>query len=91
MGADWTESQAHLGIIRLDYHVVKEWDAMAEGRALWSPTTGTTDYGFVAAIYRELGDNFKIGLGYNFGDFSDDISHINHDNHGVFLNLIGKF
>jgi len=70
---------------------VKEWDAMAEGRALWSPTTGTTDYGFVAAIYRQLGDNFKIGLGYNFGDFSDDISHINHDNHGVFLNLIGKF
>jgi hypothetical protein len=91
LGADWTESQAHLGIVRLDYHVVKEWDAMAEGRALWSPTTGTTDYGFVAAIYRELSDNFKIGLGYNFGDFSDDISHINHDNHGVFLNLIGKF
>ncbi len=91
LGSDWTESQAHLGIIRLDYHIVNEWDAMAEGRALWSPTTGTTDYGFVAAIYRQLGDNFKIGLGYNFGDFSDDISHIAHDNHGVFINLIGKF
>ncbi|MDE2383507.1 MAG: TonB-dependent receptor [Alphaproteobacteria bacterium] len=91
LGADWTFSEAHLGIIRLDYHIVNEWDAMAEGRALWSPTSGTTDYGFVAAIYRELGDNFKIGIGYNFGDFSDDISHIAHDNHGVFINLIGKF
>jgi len=91
LGADWTESQAHLGIVRLDYHIVNAWDAMAEGRALWSPTTGTTDYGFVAAIYREVADNFKVGLGYNFGDFSDDISHINHNNHGVFLNLIGKF
>jgi hypothetical protein len=90
-GADWTFSQAHLGIIRLDYHIVNEWDAMAEGRALWSPTNGTTDFGFVAAIYRELSDNFKIGIGYNFGDFSDDISHIAHDNHGVFINLVGKF
>ena len=90
-GADWTFSQAHLGIIRLDYHIVNEWDAMAEGRALWSPTNGTTDFGFVAAIYRELSDNFKIGVGYNFGDFSDDISHIAHDNHGVFINLVGKF
>ena len=90
-GADWTTSQAHLGILRIDFHLVNEWDAMAEGRALWSPTTGTTDYGFVAAIYRELGDNFKVGIGYNFGDFSDDVSHIAHDNHGVFLNVIGKF
>jgi hypothetical protein len=47
--------------------------------------------GFVAAIYRELGDNFRMGIGYNFGDFSDELSHINHDNHGVFINLVGKF
>ena len=91
LGADWTYSQAHLGILRVDYHIVKEWDMMVEARALWSPTTGSTDYGFVAAIYREIGDNFKLGIGYNFGDFSDDITHISHDNHGVFINLIGKF
>ena len=90
-GAVWTESQAHLGVLRVDYHIVKEWDMMAEARALWSPTTGSTDYGFVAAIYREIGDNFKLGVGYNFGDFSDDVTHISHDNHGVFINLIGKF
>ena len=90
-GSDWTYSQAHLGVLRVDYHIVKEWDMMAEARGLWSPTTGSTDYGFVAAIYREIGDNFKLGIGYNFGDFSDDITHISHDNHGVFINLIGKF
>jgi len=91
LGADWTNSQAHLGILRVDYHILNAWDAMAEGRALWSPTNNSTDYGFVAAIYREVSDNFKVGVGYNFGDFSDDISHINHNNHGVFVNLIGKF
>jgi hypothetical protein len=90
-GAAWVASQAHLGILRLDYHLVNEWSAVVEGRAMWSPETQQTDLGFVAAIYRELGDNFRMGIGYNFGDFSDELSHINHDNHGVFINLVGKF
>ncbi len=90
-GSGWVASQAHLGILRLDYHLVNEWSAVVEGRAMWSPETQQTDLGFVAAIYRQIGDNFKMGIGYNFGDFSDELSHINHDNHGVFINLIGKF
>ncbi|MDE2446047.1 MAG: TonB-dependent receptor [Alphaproteobacteria bacterium] len=90
-GSTWTDSTAHLGILRADYHFVNEWDAMLEGRVLWSPTSQSTDYGLVAAVYRQLGDNFKIGVGYNFGKFSDDLSHIEHDNQGVFINLIGKF
>ncbi|MBG1233474.1 autotransporter outer membrane beta-barrel domain-containing protein [Aestuariivirga litoralis] len=89
--ATWTDSAAHLGIVRLDYHIVKEWDAMLEGRVLWSPTNESKDFGMVAAVYRQFGENFKFGVGYNFGDFSDDLSHIAHDNHGVFVNLIGKF
>ena len=90
-GSAWIDSSAHLGILRADYHIVNEWDAMIEGRVLWSPTSQTTDFGLVAAIYKELGDNFKMGVGYNFGQFSDDLADIVHDNHGVFINLIGKF
>ncbi len=90
-GSDWVESEAHLAILRLDYHLVNEWDAVAEARAMWSPSTDQTDIGFVAAVYRQFGDNFKVGIGYNFGDFSDELSHIAHDNHGVFINLMGKF
>jgi hypothetical protein len=44
-----------------------------------------------AAIYRQMGDNFKIGVGYNFGHFSDDLRSIGVDDHGVFVNAIGKF
>jgi lipopolysaccharide assembly outer membrane protein LptD (OstA) len=90
-GAAWQASSAHLAILRADYHIVNEWDVLAEARALWSPTDGTTDYGFVAALYRQIGPNFRLGLGYNFGDFSDDLAHISHDNHGVFVNLVGSF
>ena len=90
-GATWTSSSAHLGILRADYHVVKEWDVLAEARLLWSPTDNSTDLGFVAAIYRQVGENFKVGLGYNFGTFSDNLAHITHDNHGAFINLVGTF
>ena len=90
-GSSWVDSQAHLGILRADYHIVNEWDAMVEGRMLWSPTQHTTDFALVAAIYKQMGDNFKLGVGYNFGQFSDDLANIVHDNHGVFINLIGKF
>jgi hypothetical protein len=89
--AAWEYSEAHLGIVRADLHIVNEWDAMIEGRVLWSPTTESRDYGFLAAVYKQLGDNFKVGVGYNFGSFSDDLRDMIHDDHGVFLNVIGKF
>jgi hypothetical protein len=79
-----------LGILRTDYHVVKAWDAMAEARILWTPE-GTSQIGFVAALYRDMGENFKMGVGYNFGSFSDDLRDFVQDDQGVFVNLVGKF
>ena len=90
-GAAWEDSQVHLAVLRADFHLVHEFDALLEGRALWSPTTDELDLGAVAAIYRHFGDNFKVGVGYNFGKFSDDLSDLSYNDHGVFLNVIGKF
>jgi hypothetical protein len=90
-GAGWDRSTVHLGILRADWHVVHAWDAMLEGRVMWSPTTDQTDLGLVAAVYRHFGDNMKVGVGYNFGRFSDDLRDLTQDDHGVFLNVIGKF
>ncbi len=90
-GAEWETSQAHLAVLRADLHVVHNWDALLEGRALWSPTTDQTDYGLVAAVYRHVNENFKVGIGYNFGKFSDDLRDLTLDEQGVFLNVIGKF
>jgi hypothetical protein len=90
-GSTWLENSAHLGEIRFDLHVVKNWDALAEARVLWSPESESADYGALVAVYRHLSDNFKIGVGYNFGHFSDDLRSINSDSHGIFINAIGKF
>jgi hypothetical protein len=90
-GARWEKSSVHLGVLRADYHIVHEWDAMVEGRVMWSPTTDETDFGLVAALYRQFGENMKVGLGYNFGRFSDDLRDLSQNDHGVFVNVIGKF
>lgn len=90
-GSDWETSQVHLGIIRADLHVVKAWDAVLEGRVMWSPTTDQKDFGAVAAIYRHFGDNVKVGIGWNFGQFSDDLRDLTQDDHGIFMNVVGRF
>lgn len=87
----WQKSTAHLGVIRADLHWIKNWDILMEGRVMYMSQAKTTDYGALAAIYRHLGDNFKLGIGYNFGRFSDDLRDQTYDDRGMFINFIGKF
>lgn len=88
---NWEQSIAHLGIIRADFHVVKNWDALLEARVMHIPGQDTTDFGALIAIYRHFGDNVKVGVGYNFGRFSDDLRDLTFDDQGVFINIVGKF
>ena len=48
-------------------------------------------YGALAAVYRHMGDNLKVGGGYNFGSFDDDLTNVSFDKHGLFLNAVAKF
>jgi hypothetical protein len=45
----------------------------------------------VAGAWKHLGDNLKLGLGYNFGRFSDNLADLTFDDQGVFLNVVGKW
>ncbi len=88
---DFIKSTAHLAVLRADIHVVKNWDALLEARVLHTPEIETTKVGFLAGVYRHLGNNLKVGVGYNFGSFSDDVADLTHDEGGVFVNVVGKF
>lgn len=85
------KSDAHLGVIRADYHVIKKWDILAEGRIMSSSLADDEQYGALLGLYRHVGDNAKIGAGYNFSKFSDDLTNFDADSDGFFLNLVGKF
>ena len=87
----WTKGSAHLAVVRADLNIVHNWDALAEARILWSPQANSSDLGFLIAGYRHFGDNFKIGAGYNFGRFSDDLRDQSYSSHGIFMNAVGQF
>lgn len=76
---------------RADWHGVHKWDVLGELRYLYTEESGTRERGALAGVYRHVGNNAKIGLGYEWGRVSDDLSNINYNSSVVFLNLIAKF
>jgi flagellar motor protein MotB len=87
---EFFDSRAHLYIARLDWHITHEWDALVEERLLDLPDAHDRRSGHLAAIYRHITDNVKIGVGYNFTDFSDDLTDLTYDNAGGFVNVVGS-
>ena len=88
---DFVTSDAQLGVVRLDYHAISKWDVLLEGRVLSSSLADDQKFGALAGVYRHVGDNAKIGVGYNFSRFSDDLRDFDTDSDGFFINLVGKF
>jgi flagellar motor protein MotB len=80
---------AQLTVFRMDRRFGKNWDAMAEVRMLALRDIQQRRRGALTTVYRHLGSNLKIGVGYNFTDFSDDLTDLGYNHKGVFVNLIG--
>ena len=89
-GDSWENSTAQLGVVRADLHVVKQWDVLIEGRCLWENASQSANWGAVAALYRQINDNFDVGVGYNFGRYSDDLADLSANDQGFFVNAVGK-
>jgi flagellar motor protein MotB len=86
---EFFDNNAHLYIARTDYRFLKDWESSLELRMLDLPDLEDRRSGVVFSVYRYLGDHFKVGVGYNFTDFSDDLTDMSYDQRGVFLNIVG--
>jgi hypothetical protein len=91
LGGPWFNSRAHLMIARADVHVIESWDVTAEIRRLEVTEAKDKETGALVGVYKHVNKNFKVGAGYNFTSFSDDLTNLSTNNRGVFLNAIGKF
>ena len=85
------DSTADLYIARVDWHVVRLWDLAIEGRVLSVDQAQDSRRGALVALYREMTNNIKLGAGWNFTDFSDDLTNLGYTHHGAFINLVAKF
>jgi hypothetical protein len=84
------DNNANLYVIRGDYDFLENWELLVEGRLLDMPDINEHRSGALVSISRYFGDHLKLGLGYNFTDFSDDLTDLSFDHHGVFLNINGS-
>ena len=87
----WFESTTNFAAVRARYHVIRRWDAMLEYRTLDVDEANSTRDGWLLGLDRHLNDHFRLGIGYNFTDFSDDLTNLDYDHKGWFINALGKY
>jgi hypothetical protein len=83
------DNTAQLSVLRLDWRFFKQWDTLAEVRQLGLPDINQRRRGVLTAIYHHISKNLKAGVGYNFTDFSDELTDLKYNHRGIFVNLIG--
>jgi flagellar motor protein MotB len=88
---EFFDNAAQLLVLRADWRFLKDWEGMAEVRMLDLPDISQRRSGALAAVYRYLGEHMKAGVGYNFTDFSDDLTDLSYDHQGAFVNMIGSW
>jgi hypothetical protein len=83
------DNTADLFILRTDFRFKEDWEGLVEARVLKMPDLSDQRAGTLVVVSRYLNPHFKVGVGYNFTDFSDDLTDLSFDHRGVFLNLTG--
>jgi len=86
----WLDSATTFAAAQVRYDLRTQWHALAEYRWL-DVEDGGSKQGVLLGLDRDLNKNFRIGVGYNFTEFSDDLTDFDYDHEGWFLNLVGTY
>ncbi len=87
---EYFDNSAQLLVLRTDVRFRQVWEGLLEARTLDLPDIDQQRAGALVGVYRYLGEHFKVGAGYNFTDFSDDLTDLSYDHQGFFINIIGS-
>jgi len=82
-------NNAQLYIVRADWEFRPGWEALVEARILDMTDIGEQRSGGLIVVSRYLGRNLKLGVGFNFTDFSDDLTDLSFDHQGAFVSVTG--
>lgn len=86
----WFDSATTFAAAQLRYDLPRKWHALAEYRWL-DVDDGGTRAGWMLGVDRDLTHNLRLGVGYNFTEFSDDLTDFDYDHRGWFINFVGSY
>lgn len=86
----WFDSATSFAAGQVRYELTQRWHGLAEYRWL-DVDDGGTRQGWMVGVDRDIGRNFRIGAGYNFTDFSDDLTDFDYDHRGWYINFVGSY
>jgi hypothetical protein len=86
----WSDSAATFLAGQVRREIADDWHALAEYRFL-DVRDGGTRQGALLGVDYDLSEHFRVGGGYNFTDFSDDLTNFDYDHKGWFLNFVGTY
>ncbi len=87
----WFDSTANFMAGQVRYQTTYKWDGLLEYRWLNTVEDDGTRQGWLIAVDRHINENFRVGVGYNFTEFSDQLTSLAFDHEGWFLNLTGVY
>ena len=86
----WYDSTATFAALQMRYDLQNKWHVMGEYRQL-RVSDDSVKQGGLISIERDITENIRLGVGYNFTDFSDDLKKFDYKYKGVFINLVGYY
>lgn len=87
---EWFDSSAKFAAFQARYDLIDEWHLLGEYRVL-DVKDGGVKQGFMAGVDKDITSNLRFGVGYNFTDFSDDLTKQNYKYKGFFINMVGYY
>ncbi len=89
-GFDFTKTSTWLWINRLDYKINENWQVGGEYRLLAQKQAEDKKHGALVEVSRNIGDFVQLGIGYNFTEFNDDLTHLDYTSHGPYIRITAK-
>ncbi|MCW8127623.1 hypothetical protein [Microbulbifer halophilus] len=86
----WFDSTTSLAALQGRWYPLERWSWLAEYRWLDVRRSGLRR-GWLTSVDYDISEHFRMGLGYNFTDFSDDLSRHDYQHRGWFLNLVASY
>ncbi|HEY5971129.1 MAG TPA: hypothetical protein VIT22_04010, partial [Pseudoxanthomonas sp.] len=86
---EFFDNRAQLVILRTDLRLFDKWEGLLEARRLHLPDLDESRSGMLLGVYRYFGEYVKAGVGYNFTDFSENLTDLSYRHRGVFMNIVG--